>query len=158
MRLQILAVGRLKDAAARGLCDDYAARIRRYQKLEIQEARESGKSDRDAAQSRRIEGEALLRLIPSGSRLYTLTRTGRAYSSEELATALERWRADARDVALVIGGAHGVDEAVLSKSEGIISLSSMTLPHEIARLVLLEQLYRACTILRGEPYHKGRGS
>ena len=158
MRLQILAVGRLKDTAARGLCDDYAARIRRYQKLEIQEARESGKSDRDAGQSRRIEGEALLRLIPSGSRLYTLTRTGRAYSSEELATALERWRADARDVALVIGGAHGIDEAVLSKSEGIISLSSMTLPHEIARLVLLEQLYRACTILRGEPYHKGRGS
>ena len=158
MRLQILAVGRLKDAVARGLCDDYATRIRRYQKLEIQEARESGKSDRDAVQSRRIEGEALLRLIPSGSRLYTLTRTGRAYSSEELATALERWRADARDVALVIGGAHGVDEAVLSRSEGIISLSSMTLPHEIARLVLLEQLYRACTILRGEPYHKGRGS
>ena len=158
MRLHILAVGRLKDAAARDACNDYATRIRRYQKLEIQEARESGKSDREAAQSRHIEGEALLRLVPSGSRLFTLTRTGTAFSSEELASALDRWRADARDVALVIGGTHGVDEPVLRKSEGTISLSSMTLPHELARLVLLEQLYRACTILRGEPYHKGGGS
>ncbi len=156
MRLHLLAVGRLKDAAAREACHDYAKRIRRYQKLEVQEVREAGKADRDAVHSRRIEGEALLRRLPSGARLFTLTRAGTAYSSEELANALERWREGARDVAFAIGGAHGVDETVLRNSEGTISLSSMTLPHELARLLLLEQLYRACTILRGEPYHKGR--
>jgi 23S rRNA (pseudouridine1915-N3)-methyltransferase len=158
MRLHLLAVGRLKDAAAREACLDYAKRVRRYQKLEIREAREAGKADRDAAHSRRVEGEALLRLLPPGARLFTLTRTGTEYSSEEFAAALGRWREAARDVALAIGGAHGIDEAVLRNSEGTISLSSMTFPHEFARLVLLEQLYRACTILRGEPYHKGRGT
>jgi len=94
-------------------------------------------------------------IAPSSSRLFTLTRSGATLDSEALASALERWREDARDVAFVIGGAHGVDDGVIGASEDTISLSSMTLTHEIARLVLLEQLYRACTILRGEPYHKG---
>ena len=157
MRVLILTVGRLR-STVREACDDYANRIQRYQKLEIREGREAGRPDREAAQSRRIEGEALLRQLPDGCRLFTLTRTGTPVSSEDLAVKLERWREEARDVALVIGGAHGVDESVLRRSEGTISLSAMTLPHELARLVLLEQLYRACTILRGEPYHKGERS
>ncbi len=158
MRLYVLAVGRVKDSALRSACQEYTKRIRRYQKLEIREIRESGLSDRDAATARRLEGEALLRLVPSPCRLFTLTRAGTQRDSATLASALERWREDARDVAFLIGGAHGVDDRVLRESEGTISLSSMTLPHEIARLVLLEQIYRACTILRSEPYHKGRRS
>jgi 23S rRNA (pseudouridine1915-N3)-methyltransferase len=158
MRLHVLAVGRVKDATLRQACDAYARRIRHYQKLEIREVRDPGRPDGDAAQSRRVEGVALLRLVPSRCRLFTLTRAGEPFSSPEFARALNRWMEDARDVAFVIGGAHGVDEAVLRQSEGTISLSPMTLPHEIARLVLLEQLYRAHTILRGEPYHKGTKS
>lgn len=156
MRLHVLAVGRLKNPAFRAACDEYTKRIRRYQQLDVLEVRESGRADRAAADARQVEGDALLRAISPRQRVFTLTRAGSAFSSEELAGALERWREDARDVTLVVGGAHGVAGSVLERSEGTISLSPMTLPHDIARIVLLEQIYRACTILRGEPYHKGR--
>jgi 23S rRNA (pseudouridine1915-N3)-methyltransferase len=155
MRVQVLAVGRMKNPAFRAACDDYATRIRRYQQLDLHEIREAGRPDRAAAEAKRVEGDALLRAISPRQRIFTLTRKGSELSSDELASALQRWREDARDVALVVGGAHGVAESVIERSEGTISLSPMTLPHDIARLVLLEQLYRACTILRGERYHKG---
>jgi 23S rRNA (pseudouridine1915-N3)-methyltransferase len=154
VRLRLLAVGRLKNAAMREACGDYASRIRRYLKLDITEVRESGRPDRAAADGRRLEGEALQRVIPAGCRVVTLTRTGTPYPSEEFAQKLSRWRDEGCNVAFIVGGAHGVDQTVLARSEETISLSPMTLPHELARLVLLEQLYRACTILRGEPYHK----
>ena len=158
MRLFILAVGKVRDKAVAEACDGYLGRIARYQDVEVRQVRDGGKADRHATEARRIEGAALLRIIPPRARTFTLTRTGDSFTSEGLARMLQQWQEEARDVALVIGGAHGVDPAVLQVSEGCISLSSLTLPHEVARLVLLEQLYRACTINRGEPYHKGRGT
>jgi 23S rRNA (pseudouridine1915-N3)-methyltransferase len=157
MIVHVLAVGRVKDAALSEACDAYASRIRHHQRLEIREVREAGRRERDAAGARRLEGEALLDAVPSGSHVVALTRGGEARSSEELADLLERWREQARDVAFLVGGAHGLDPALLDRAHQRLTLSSMTLPHELARLVLLEQLYRAMTILRGEPYHKGRG-
>ncbi|UCF40851.1 MAG: 23S rRNA (pseudouridine(1915)-N(3))-methyltransferase RlmH [Gemmatimonadota bacterium] len=155
MIVRVVAVGRVKDAALRELCDAYAARVRRYQHLEIREVREAGRRDRDAAAARRREGEALLATIPQGSHVVALTRGGEAKTSEELAALVEAWRERARDVAFVVGGAHGLDAALLDGAHLRLALSDLTLPHELARLVLLEQLYRAMTILRGEPYHKG---
>jgi 23S rRNA (pseudouridine1915-N3)-methyltransferase len=85
-----------------------------------------------------------------------MTREGESMASEELARYLERHAVrSSPGVAFVIGGAHGLAEAVLERGRRRLSLSKMTLPHEMARLVLAEQLYRAGTILRGEPYHKG---
>ncbi|MGD2135022.1 MAG: 23S rRNA (pseudouridine(1915)-N(3))-methyltransferase RlmH [Gemmatimonadales bacterium] len=156
MRLHVVAVGRMRDTSVRAACDDYANRIRRYVRLETTEVRAAGRSDRDAERGRREEGEALLAAVPAGARAVALTRTGRALASEELARLVDRWQVEARDVALLIGGAHGLAPEVLDRADDRLSLSTLTLPHELARLVLLEQLYRACTILRGEPYHKGR--
>ena len=154
MVLYIAAVGRVKNVALRQACEDYETRARRYVKLEVREVRDAGYSDRDAAAARRKEAEALLRAIPRGARVVALTRTGRSLSSVELADNLNQWQRDDLDVAFVVGGAHGLDAAVLDVAHSRMSLSAMTLPHELARLTLLEQLYRACTILRGEPYHK----
>jgi 23S rRNA (pseudouridine1915-N3)-methyltransferase len=156
MRIRLVAVGRVKDPALRGACDDYAARIRRYQRLEVTEVREARRPERDADAARRIEGATLLGAVPSDSRTVALSRHGTAWSSEAMAQAVGRWQAEGRDVTFLIGGAHGLDDDVLRRADLALTLSPFTLPHELARLVLLEQVYRACTILRGEPYHKGR--
>ncbi len=156
MRFRLVAVGKVKDHALRAACDDYLTRIRRYQRLEVAEVREAGRRDRDAESARRTEGATLLKSVPSESCVVALTRLGTAWSSEALADAVDRWQVEGRDVAFVIGGAHGLGDDVLQRADYSLTLSPFTLPHELARLVLLEQLYRACTILRGEPYHKGR--
>jgi 23S rRNA (pseudouridine1915-N3)-methyltransferase len=83
-----------------------------------------------------------------------LDRTGSAWSSKELARRLGRWRDQARSVAFLIGGSDGLDPDFLATCQGRWSLGALTLPHELARVVVLEQLYRGFTILRGEPYHK----
>jgi 23S rRNA (pseudouridine1915-N3)-methyltransferase len=158
MVLYLVAVGRLRDAALRDTCDGYAARLRRYTRFEVREVREAGRRARDPDTVRRLEGEALLEAVPKGARGFALTRDGRAITSEDLAQSLASWQEQARDVALIIGGAHGLHPCVLERAEGTISLSPLTLPHELARVVLTEQVYRAFTILRGEPYHKGTGA
>ncbi|MDH3456631.1 MAG: 23S rRNA (pseudouridine(1915)-N(3))-methyltransferase RlmH [Gemmatimonadota bacterium] len=157
MRLRVFAVGRLREPSIRDVCEDYTQRIQRYLSFEVREVREAGHSDRDAAEARRVEATALLRAVPSGHKVVALTRTGTALTSEEVAALLASWQREQRDVAIVVGGAHGLDRSVLDTADDSLSLSPMTLPHELARLVLFEQLYRACTILRGEPYHKGGG-
>jgi 23S rRNA (pseudouridine1915-N3)-methyltransferase len=154
----LLAVGRVKSAALRDACELLQSRIRRYLKLEVREVREARRPAADAERARRLEGAALLRAAPAAGRLIALARAGRSHTSEEFARRVAGWQRDARDVALVVGGAYGLDGAVLSRAELTLSLSRMTLPHDLARLVVLEQLYRACTILRGEPYHKGRAT
>lgn len=156
MQVAIVAVGRVRDAALRDVCGSYARRIGRYLRLDLREVREAGRSERDAALARRQEHDAIQHALPRGARVFALTRRGQALTSAALADRLAQWQQDARDVALVIGGAHGLDARTLAGAEDRLSLSPLTLPHHLARLVLLEQLYRACTILRGEPYHKGR--
>lgn len=155
MTLYVVAVGRLKDGALREACDNYITRVRRYVKLEVVEVRDGGRRDNRSALAREEEGKALLKAIPGTAQVVTLTRLGKAESSSQFAGRLEGWRDRGQDVAFIIGGAHGIDERVLKRANIQLSLSSWTLPHELARLTLLEQLYRACTILRGEPYHKG---
>ena len=105
---------------------------------------------------REAEGERILARIPDQLEVVVLTRDGKAMSSEDLAADLaEQALRSSPGIAFVIGGAFGVSEAVLRRARRRLSLSAMTLPHEMARLVLAEQLYRAGTINRGEPYHKG---
>jgi 23S rRNA (pseudouridine1915-N3)-methyltransferase len=100
------------------------------------------------------EGEGLLRRISPRDRVVLLDETGREYTSRELARRVGAWLAGGRDVALVIGGAEGSSAEVRARADEVLALSRMTLAHRLARLVLTEQLYRAMTILRGEPYHK----
>ena len=87
-----------------------------------------------------------------------LAREGAGWTSRDLAAQLDRWLLAARPVALIIGGSQGLDSTLLARAHARWSLGPLTLPHELARVVVLEQLYRAFTILRGEPYHKGLGA
>jgi 23S rRNA (pseudouridine1915-N3)-methyltransferase len=155
MVVHVVAVGRVRDAAVAAACDDYLRRARRGLGIAVHEVREAGRRAGTPAATRQVEGERLQGALPAGARLVALTRTGRALSSTEFAAVVRRWREDARDVAMLIGGAHGLPDDLLAACETRLSLSALTLPHELARLVLCEQLYRAMTILRGEPYHKG---
>jgi 23S rRNA (pseudouridine1915-N3)-methyltransferase len=140
-----------------GAVADYEERTRRYWKLEIVEVG-AGARGRDPSPERVMEAEAgrLLARLPADHEVIALTRAGRAMDSRRLARYLgERAVRSVPGVAFVLGGAYGLGEEVLARAARRLSLSAMTLPHEMARLVLVEQLYRAGTILRGEPYHKG---
>jgi 23S rRNA (pseudouridine1915-N3)-methyltransferase len=101
------------------------------------------------------EGKRLLDALPEDTDVTLLDLDGAGWSSEQVAEQLQRWRLDGRDHALIIGGAVGVSPAVRDRAATRWSLGPLTLPHELARVVVTEQLYRAATILRGEPYHKG---
>src|SRR5438445_5317597 len=140
MRYRVVAVGRVKHAALRTACDDYLERLRHYTRIEERDVKDEAR---------------LLEAIPEGSRLVALSRTGDQWTSEQLADWTARWELDARDVTFAIGGADGLSRATLRGAERVWSFSLLTLPHELARVLLYEQLYRAYTIRRGEPYHRG---
>ncbi|MFN2572477.1 MAG: 23S rRNA (pseudouridine(1915)-N(3))-methyltransferase RlmH [Gemmatimonadales bacterium] len=137
MRYRVIALGgsRMKSAPLRAACDDYLTRIRHYAKIEEREVHEAR--------------------IPEDSRLVALARQGEAWSSTELAELVGRWEMEGRDVSFAIGGADGLPVDVLQRAERSWSLGPLTLPHELARVVVYEQLYRAYTIRRGEKYHRG---
>jgi len=137
MRYRVVALGgsRMKSAALRAACDDYLSRIRHYAKIE----------ELEVTQAR----------IPEDSRVVALTERGESWTSSQLAELVGRWEMEGRDVTFVVGGADGFPDAVLDRAERRWSLGPLTLPHELARVVLYEQLYRAHTIRRGERYHRG---
>jgi 23S rRNA (pseudouridine1915-N3)-methyltransferase len=153
MQLSLVAVGKLRPAL-RDLCDDYLRRLGRFVKVDESEVREAGRAGSEQLQ-RDTEGKHLLDAVAAGSPLVLLDMGGTMWSSEQLAAQLDAWRLDARERTLVVGGAAGVSAALRARAATTWSLGPLTLPHEIARLVVVEQLYRASTILRGEPYHKG---
>jgi 23S rRNA (pseudouridine1915-N3)-methyltransferase len=153
MRLLLLAVGRLRPAL-REVCDDYLRRIGRTVTLDEREVREAGRLPAGAVRQDE-EDRRILALLPDGMPVTLLDPTGSPWSSEEVAERLDQWRLEARDRAVVIGGAEGVGAAVRARADQRWSLGPMILPHELARVVVAEQLYRATTILRGEPYHRG---
>lgn len=148
------AVGKPRDAALAAAIRDYEARAARYWPLEVVEVREEPGRGVPGDQVMRKEGTRLLERLPAGARLVLCDPGGEAFSSEGFATFLQAQREAAIDVAFVIGGAHGIGDVVRGRAHRRLALAPWTLPHELARLVLAEQLYRAGTIGRGEPYHK----
>lgn len=153
MRIALLAVGRLRPAY-RALCDEYLARIRRHAEIREVEVREAGRAG-SAEVQRREEGKRLRAALPDRVVRVALAVDGRAWTSEEFAAQFRTWREASHDVAFLVGGAVGLDEALEDAAEVRWSLGPLTLPHELARVVVVEQVYRACTILQGTPYHKG---
>ncbi len=141
MRYRVVAVGRIRDAGLRAACDDYLDRLKRYTRIEEREARDEAR---------------ILDVVPEESRLVVLSERGEEWTSAQLAEWTARWEMDGRDVAFAIGAADGLPEPVTQRAERAWSLSRLTFPHELARLLVYEQLYRAYTIRRGEPYHRGR--
>jgi 23S rRNA (pseudouridine1915-N3)-methyltransferase len=151
MKIILLAVGKLRSAQLRDICADYVERLQRYGPAEVLEikASESGSPDQRILQ----EGERLLSALQPSDHVVVLDERGKQWSSVELCEALKNWELrSVRRVAFVLGGAYGIAQEVKRKGT-LLSLSKMTLPHELCRAVILEQLYRARTIQRGEPYH-----
>jgi 23S rRNA (pseudouridine1915-N3)-methyltransferase len=138
VKLVVVAAGRLKEREVRAIADDYLGRIRRYVKCDEIEV----KSATDLASA-----------VPAGALVIALEVEGEALSSTELSRRVERWGSTGKGVvAFVIGGAEGIPRALSQSAHARVSLSKLTLPHRLARVLLLEQLYRALSILRGEPY------
>lgn len=155
MRLHLCAVGRLRAGPERDLVDDYRQRLDRTGRpLGIGPLTEHEVEDRKNA-GMAAEAELLRRAVPQGAVLVTLDERGRQLTSPEFAAQLARWRDGGRqDVALVIGGADGIDPALRAAAEFSISFGQMVWPHMLVRVMLAEQLYRAATILGGGPYHR----
>jgi 23S rRNA (pseudouridine1915-N3)-methyltransferase len=157
VKVTVLAVGRVKGALEAPV-EEFERRAGRYWKLDIVEVDAGGPRGGDKSPKAVLaaEGERLERRIPAGTDVVALTRRGKAISSTELARYLqEQGVRSSPGVTFLLGGAFGLGEALLERASKQLSLSPMTLPHEMARLVLAEQLYRAGTILKNEPYHKG---
>ena len=152
MQLTLLAVGKLRPVW-RAAADEYLGRLGRYARTEEFEVRDAGNAA-SAEEGCRQEGARLRERIRAGTHLVALDREGRMWSSQELAVRLDRWRLAAKPVTLIVGGSHGLDPELLAGCDERWSLGALTLPHELARVVVYEQLFRAWTILRGEPYHK----
>lgn len=153
LNVTLLAVGRLRPEL-RSACDDYLRRLGRFFDVHEIEVREAARAPTRAVQQAE-EGRRLLERLPARARLVALARSGRGWTSEELAGRVKLWQEESRPLALVLGGSTGLDAVVLGRAEERWSLGPLTLPHELARVVVVEQLYRAATILRGTPYHKG---
>lgn len=156
MRVRILCVGRTDAGFIREGVAHYLKRLRPLLTVEWEEVRAAGHSGRSAEQALATEGAAILKRVKASERLILLDERGRAVTSTGLAEWVERLqRTNAASAVLLIGGAHGVSPEVRRRADEKLSLSPLTLPHQLVRIVLLEQLYRAATILAGQPYHHG---
>jgi 23S rRNA (pseudouridine1915-N3)-methyltransferase len=153
VKLRVLAIGKDRSGLFAPAVAEYAGRLGRqlrFELVELPEARKHAGTPRAMEE----EGAALLSRIEPREHVVALDERGKEYTSAELARRMGAWLGSGRDVALVLGGSDGLSRDVLARAGERVALSRMTLAHRLARLVLLEQLYRAMTILRGEPYHK----
>ena len=152
MRLKLLWVGKTQEPWVRAGIEEYAARVRRYLPLEILEAREE--KGAQAAAMRERECERLAKLLGKGARLVVLDERGESMTSPQFAAFLGKSRDQGvPELAFAIGGAYGFTDGLRGQAFKAISLSKMTLTHQMVRVFLLEQIYRGFTILNGEPYH-----
>ena len=152
MRFRLLCVDKLRDPNVAALVDEFAKRLSRYHQLEIIEVRAA--SGTDPARAMREEAAAMLRHVAPADHLWLLDRGGQQMSSEELASRLAMVAIGGTStVTLAIGGAFGADRTLFERADVTWSLSRLTMLHEWARALVVEQLYRAAKIDRSEPYH-----
>lgn len=159
MNITILCVGQIKEKYFRDAIAEYQKRLIRYCKLQmIEVADEKTKENASEAENdliRKKEGERLLKHIKDSDYCITLEIDGRMLTSEGLSKEIDRLGlAGKSSLVFVIGGSIGLDTAVLKRSDYALSFSKMTFPHQLMRVILLEQIYRSYRIMRGEPYHK----
>ena len=154
MNITVLAVGNKMPRWVSEATEEYAKRFGREINFSIKELKpEKRGSGVNAEQGMLAEEARILAAIPQGSFVVVLDERGQAPTSVQLSEHMGRWLQEGQDVCFIIGGAYGLDEAVRQRAWKLVSLSSMTFPHELARVLLLEQLYRAECIIRKVPYH-----
>ena len=159
MKIAIVCVGKIKEKFYRDAIDEYAKRLSKYCKLEIIEVADEKTPDKASEtvenQIKEKEADRILEKIKEDTFVYTLEIKGKRYTSEAFAKELEnKGTYGTSNIAFVIGGSLGLHEKVLKRSNGSISFSDMTFPHQLMRVILTEQIYRAYRIMNNEPYHK----
>ena len=157
--ITILCVGKLKEKYLKDAADEYSKRLSAYCDLKIEQVQdEKAAENLSEAQKQKVkdkEGEKLLSKLPDNTYLIALTIDGKKYTSERLSSHIEKIQSsgDGR-IAFAIGGSLGLSEAVVKRADEKMSFSDLTFPHQLARVILLEQIYRSFKIRSGEPYHK----
>ena len=153
MRLALVWEGRIRDARLQALEQEYLARLQKFVSVEVIVVRDSG--CRSAFTARVKSGDPLESRIPPGSTVIALDEGGKELTSRGFAGLLERLQVSGtRAVSFVMGGPRGLGSSIVERADHVLSLSRMTWTHEMSRVLLLEQLYRAFTLMRGYPYHK----
>lgn len=154
MKITLLVVGKTTDSHIEALIQEYQKRLTHYVPFTLQVIPELKNTKAlTSEQQKQAEGELILRTITPATDLILLDEHGKEYRSIEFADYVQKRMSSGRDVVFVVGGPYGFSEAVYQRANGKISLSKMTFSHQMVRLFFVEQIYRAMTILRGEPYH-----
>jgi len=151
MSCSILAVGKIKNPDIANLCLHYLKKLNHYISCEMHEIKDSAL--KDISQKKEEETKRLLAFLKPTDDLILLDEKGKLFTSIQLAQWIDKRRMSAKSMVWVVGGPHGFSDSLRQRANSILSLSPLTLPHELARGLLLEQLYRANTILKGEKYH-----
>jgi len=154
MRIHLIAVGTRRPSWEREGFAAYAKRLPRECTLDLVEIPVAKRGGGDPAPQVAAEGESMLRRAPKGARVVALDERGKAFTTRELAGRLDAWLHEGRDLALLIGGPDGLAPGCRAAADLEWSLSPLTLPHGLARIVVAEQLYRAWSLLAGHPYHR----
>jgi 23S rRNA (pseudouridine1915-N3)-methyltransferase len=155
MNFVVLAVGQKQPAWVNAAFDEYARRMPREARVDLVEIKAEARAASRAQESvLKAERDRILGALPRGARLVVLDARGPQRTTEEFAGRLEEWLAAGTDTIFVIGGADGLHEDVKRAAHETLALSHLTLPHGLARILLVEQVYRAWTILSGHPYHR----
>lgn len=153
--IQIIAVGKLKEKATKQLVDEYLKRLQPYCKTEILEVNDEPNDSLPEKSVKEIEGERIIKAIRKGSYVILLELTGKQMDSISLAKKLsDTFTYQSSDITFIIGGSLGVSEAVKEQADFMWKLSELTFPHNLVRIMLVEQIYRAFKINNHEPYHK----
>ena len=155
MKIQLLVIGKTRTPEIDRLCEEYLKRLQHYVPSEVVVVPDVKRGKNESPEQLKArEGMQLLNNVQPGDLLFLMDEAGKGYTSVAFSHFLQKQMNSGRKrMLLAIGGAYGFSQEVYARADGKISLSQMTFSHEMARLFLLEQLYRACTILRGEPYH-----
>jgi 23S rRNA (pseudouridine1915-N3)-methyltransferase len=153
MRLRVIWTGKTRDAHLRALLSDYLERLSHFVKCEVSELRESSSADKKAGIDR--DSKRISDGLPAGTISVLLDPEGTEWTSQQLAKEIQRWQVSGtKEVTFIVGGPNGVSAELSARADKRWSLSRLTLTHEMSRVVLLEQLYRAYTIIHGLPYQK----
>ena len=145
--IRLFCVGRLKERHYQDAADEYLKRIAKYGRLEVVEFKEQ--TDKNPDVSKRKEGQLIIDRLRAGSYIVSLDLRGKQATSEEFSEILKR-----QDVTFIIGGPEGLSDDIINRSDSVLSLSKMTFPHQLARVILIEQIYRGYTIVNRERYHR----
>lgn len=154
MRLLVLAVGQRQPAWADAAWDDYARRFPADMRVELRPLKAEPRSGRSVVQCLAAEAARIDAAVPKGVRRIVLDEHGQRRTTVQLAERLRTWRDDGRDAALLVGGPDGLDPTLKGAADETLRLSDLTLPHALARVLLVEALYRAVSLLQGHPYHR----